>query len=69
MDAADYRGSRAGLTEHDFLDQRLRKLSPGQRMRSELAAALRHRPSVVLLDEPSLGLDFKAENQIRRFAR
>jgi ABC-2 type transport system ATP-binding protein len=44
-----------------------RKLSLGQRMRCEFAAALLHRPSVVLLDEPTLGLDFEAQVQIREF--
>lgn len=44
-----------------------RKLSLGQRMRCEFAAALLHRPSVVLLDEPTLGLDFEAQVQVRRF--
>ncbi len=54
-----------GLSE--FIGQPVRKLSLGQRMRSELAAALLHRPSVVLLDEPTLGLDFEAQIEIRRF--
>ena len=71
MDTDEYKESRAELTDllglAEFIDQPVRKLSLGQRMRSELAAALLHRPSVVLLDEPTLGLDFEAQNEIRRF--
>lgn len=44
-----------------------RKLSLGQRMRCEFVAALLHRPPVVLLDEPTLGLDFDAQLTIRQF--
>lgn len=47
--------------------QQARRLSLGQRMRCEFAAALLHRPAVVLLDEPTLGLDFEAQQQIRTF--
>ncbi len=58
------------LLELDYLVlQPARKLSLGQRMRCEFVAALLHRPSVVLLDEPTLGLDFDAQLMIRDFVR
>ncbi|MFD6091124.1 ATP-binding cassette domain-containing protein [Oerskovia sp. NPDC060338] len=68
---AEFETSRDELIEMLGLDaivmQQARKLSLGQRMRCEFAAALLHRPSVVLLDEPTLGLDFEAQVQIREF--
>ena len=43
----------------------VRKLSLGQRMRCEIAASLLHRPQVIFLDEPTIGLDVVAKQQIR----
>ncbi|MCP9839670.1 ATP-binding cassette domain-containing protein [Synechococcus sp. J7-Johnson] len=45
----------------------VRKLSLGQRMKAELLAALLHRPSVLFLDEPTLGLDVNAQVRVREF--
>lgn len=49
----------------DLLDIPVRKLSLGQRMRCEVAASLLHRPKLILLDEPSIGLDVVAKQHIR----
>jgi ABC-2 type transport system ATP-binding protein len=45
----------------------VRNLSLGERMKCELAGALLHRPSVLFLDEPTLGLDVTAQRRIRGF--
>jgi ABC-2 type transport system ATP-binding protein len=51
------------------LNQAVRKLSLGERMKAELLAALLHRPSVLFLDEPTLGLDVNAQVGVRNFLR
>ena len=49
----------------DLLETPVRKLSLGQRMRCEIAASLIHNPKLILLDEPSIGLDVVAKQRIR----
>jgi len=49
------------------LSRPVRKLSLGQRMKAELLAALLHRPAVLFLDEPTLGLDVNAQARVRAF--
>jgi ABC-2 type transport system ATP-binding protein len=53
----------------DFLDTPVRQLSLGQRMRGEVAAALVHSPKVVVLDEPTIGLDVLSKEKLRVFLR
>lgn len=50
-----------------LLDKPVRKLSLGQRMRAELAAALLHNPAILFLDEPTIGLDVLVKMKIREF--
>lgn len=52
-----------------FLMQPARQLSLGQKMRANLALALIHDPDVVYLDEPTIGLDVLAKDNIRAFLR
>ncbi len=55
------------LELHKFEKQSVRQLSLGQRMRADIVAAFLHNPSVVFLDEPTIGLDVVAKEKIREF--
>jgi ABC-2 type transport system ATP-binding protein len=69
----DYRQRVGELTEmlslEGKLNQAVRKLSLGERMKAELMAALLHQPEVLFLDEPTLGLDINAQFSVRQFLR
>jgi ABC-2 type transport system ATP-binding protein len=53
----------------DLLEVPVRKLSLGQRLRCEVVASLLHRPRLLLLDEPSIGLDVVAKHRLRDAVR
>jgi ABC-2 type transport system ATP-binding protein len=53
------------LDARDLLDQTVRTFSLGQRMRCELAASILHRPEMLFLDEPTIGLDLTAKQLFR----
>lgn len=53
------------LSLKEFLNQPVRTLSLGQRMRADLAASLLHNPKVLFLDEPTIGLDVLVKEKIR----
>ncbi|AIQ20857.1 MULTISPECIES: ABC transporter ATP-binding protein [Paenibacillus] len=57
------------LGMREFIHLSARKLSLGQRMRADLAAALLHNPPIVYLDEPTIGLDVSVKQKIREFIK
>ncbi|MBM4419975.1 MAG: ATP-binding cassette domain-containing protein [Chloroflexi bacterium] len=73
LDPARYRPRISDLIARfeigPYLDTPVRRLSLGERMRCEVAAAFLHRPEVIFLDEPTIGLDVIARQRIRNLIR
>jgi ABC-2 type transport system ATP-binding protein len=73
VDDADHRLRLAELDDllglSEFWSTPVRHLSLGQRVRCDLAAALLHDPSIVFLDEPTIGMDVVVKEQVREFLR
>lgn len=69
----DYLKRRADLVERfelePYLHTPVRKLSLGERMRCEIAASFLHRPQLLFLDEPTIGLDVVVKQRIRELIR
>ena len=73
VDADAYRRTLDELTDlldvRELLQVQVRRLSLGERMKMELIAALIHRPEILFLDEPTIGLDLISQKKIRDFLK
>src|SRR5438270_9840833 len=73
ISAADLERTVSEMTEllgvRDKLNVSVRELSLGERMKMELIASLLHQPRVLLLDEPTIGLDVISQKTVREFLR
>lgn len=73
LDDHDYQKTVDELSEllevKEMLNIQVRRLSLGERMKMELIAALIHRPKVLFLDEPTIGLDILSQKNIREFLK
>lgn len=73
IDDREYKNTLAQLTEllnvKDLLGIQVRRLSLGERMKLELIASLIHKPKVIFLDEPTIGLDIISQKRIRDFLK
>ncbi|SFF39621.1 ABC-2 type transport system ATP-binding protein [Paenibacillus algorifonticola] len=71
VDDVEYARTLGELTElldvKELLKVQVRRLSLGERMKMELIAALIHKPRILLLDEPTIGLDIISQRKIREF--
>ena len=70
---SDYNATLNELVEYldvkDKINIQVRRLSLGERMKMEIIAALLHKPKIILLDEPTLGLDVISQSKIREFVK
>ena len=57
------------LDVKDKMNIQVRRLSLGERMKMEIIAALLHKPKIILLDEPTLGLDIISQSKVRDFVK
>lgn len=73
LDEKQFQETKEYFTElfdvRELMDVQVRTLSLGERMKMELIVALLHEPRILFLDEPSIGLDAIASNQIRKFLK
>jgi ABC-2 type transport system ATP-binding protein len=73
LDRKEYERTLGELVElfgvKDLLSVQVRRLSLGERMKMEITAALLHRPKVLFLDEPTIGLDLLSQRSIRELVR
>jgi ABC-2 type transport system ATP-binding protein len=73
IDDKAYQATLAEMTElldvKDLLSVQVRRLSLGERMKMELIAALIHKPRLIFLDEPTIGLDILSQKKIRAFLK
>jgi ABC-2 type transport system ATP-binding protein len=73
LDDKEYKETLDELVEYldvkDKINIQVRRLSLGERMKMEIIAALLHRPKIILLDEPTLGLDVISQSKIREFVK
>ncbi len=73
INETEYRNTLGELTElldvKKLMGVQVRRLSLGERMKMELIASLLHKPEVMFLDEPTIGLDIISQKRIREFLR
>lgn len=73
LNEKEYQKTKEQLIElldlKNIINMPVRQLSLGQRMRCEIAASLIHKPSILFLDEPTIGLDAESKIKVRNFIK